>query len=154
MKHQTIFAFAAVLFGVAYLIDAIQPAQAFPNSPGIYASGNPVQSFAGTVPNSNPTSIFTASSDADFLIKDMFLTKSGSSTGDCSGVVYLTTSSGSKIGEFIVSSSVDGNSGWGAANITHQFASGLSVPAGEDLIIDGSYCGAIVYTIAGFHVHP
>ena len=152
---QTIFTIALGTLGLGYIINSLQTAQALPNTPSIHLGENPVRSYGGSVPSANPKTVFSGSSDSDFLIKDLILSKNGSSTGDCSGTVYLTTSTGTNIGEFIISSSVDGNSGWGASTISHQFASGISVPAGEDLLIDGAYsCGTIAYTIAGTYVHP
>lgn len=154
MKKTLCFV-AVGAFGLGYIINALQTAHALPNTSSIHLTANPVRSYGGTVQSGNPITVFNGASDSDFLIKDFILSKNGSSTGDCSGTVYLTTSTGTNIGEFIISSSVDGNSGWGASTISHQFASGLSVPVGEDLLIDGSYsCGTIAYTIAGMFVHP
>ena len=148
-----IVAFGA--FGLGYIINSLQTAHALPNTSSIHLASNPVRSYGGTVQSGNPLTVFNGVSNSDFLIKDLILTKNGSSTGDCSGTVYLSSSTGTNIGEFIISSSVDGNSGWGASTISHQFASGLTVPAGEDLLIDGSYsCGTIAYTIAGTLIHP
>jgi hypothetical protein len=154
MQKRFPFGLAMVIV-LGFYVHLSLAAGAFTNASTTSLGSNPVQSYGGIVPGSGNTTVFTADSSSDFVIKDIILTKNGSSTGDCSGTLSLVTGSGDTIGTFIVSSSVDGNSGWGASTISHQFASGLSVLAGESLLIEGSYsCGQIAYTIAGVHSHP
>ena len=140
---------------VALYIYSNQTAEALSTTSAIHTGNNPVRSFGGVVPSTGSVTLLTTSSDADFVIKDLILTKNGSSTGDCGGTVSLTIGSGDTIGVFLISSSIDGNSGWGASTISHRFESGMSIPANDTLILTGSYsCGTIAYTVAGIDSHP
>ena len=122
--------------------------------PSTSFGAQPYASFSGDITSSN-TSILVAPSDSGFLVTDVIITQTESTSSFCGGLVLLSADS-APIAHFRIASSVDGNSGWGQGLISHSFVSGLPIEAGQTLSVESQNfsCSNISYTISGRYIQP
>ena len=133
---------------------ASQPAQAIPQS--VSVGSNPLLSWAGQLTYSSNTTAGTAPSGQDVVLTDIILT-TASFCGAHGYDVTLTTSSGTRIGQFRMSSLQASQSGHYVSNVIANLNSGLLVPAGESLNIattHGYQDCKLNYTLSGYLAQP
>ena len=133
---------------------ASHPAQAIPQS--ISVGSNPLLSWAGQLTYSSSSTVGTAPTGQDVVLTDIILT-TASFCGAHGYDVTLTTSSGSLIGQFRLSSQQASQSGHYASNVIAQLRSGLRVPAGESLSIATNHVYQdckLNYTLSGYLAQP
>tara|TARA_Y100001954_G_C15553666_1_gene475096 strand:- start:70 stop:543 length:474 start_codon:yes stop_codon:yes gene_type:complete len=131
-----------------------QPAQAIPQS--ISIGSNPLLSWAGQLTYSSSSTVGAAPSGQDVVLTDIILT-TASYCGAHGYDVTLTTSSGTLIGQFRLSSQQASQSGHYVSNVMAHLKSGLIVPAGESLSIATNQVYQdckVSYTLSGYLAQP
>ena len=129
-------------------------AQAVPQSVSI--GSNPLLSWAGQLTYSSNTIAGTAPSGQDVVLTDIILT-TASFCGAHGYDVTLTTSSGTLIGQFRLSSEQANQSGHHISNVIANLQSGLVVPAGESLSMATNHVYQdckLNYTLSGYLAQP
>ena len=134
--HKRLFGFAAILFGIGFILQSIMPARAISMGPSVSMGSNPV--FAVHASGQSGT-IFTNNTSSSAIITDLAIvfdyyctmTFSGSNSGD--SFRFKTAQNGPLT---VVS-----------------LNSGLKVPAGESLSFSGdsSYCLGV--SVSGYYAH-
>jgi hypothetical protein len=150
---SSIFGASVALFFMCVGSWITHPAQAIPQSVSI--GSNPVLSWAGQLSYSSNDTAGNAPSGYDVILTDIILTTS-SFCGSDGYDVTLTTSSGTRIGQFRLTSNYGNQSGY-TSNVIANLNSGLVVPAGESLTIaaNHSYQNCkLDYTLSGYLAQP
>jgi hypothetical protein len=156
--QTTLTAALALVLGVT-LSTAFNPGEAigYPMGTTVSLGSNPIESKGGFV-TGGVVELFAASADAPFIVKDVVLSQSVSS--ECNLNVKLSNGEGSTLAQYSLGSDGDedahgDDAGSTGAVVSHQYATGVVVAAGDTLSIsrDGG-CGAVSYSIAGYHAHP
>ena len=113
-------------------------------------------SWAGQLTYSSNTIAGTAPSGQDVVLTDIILT-TASFCGAHGYDVTLTTSSGTLIGQFRLSSEQANQSGHHISNVIANLQSGLVVPAGESLSMATNHVYQdckLNYTLSGYLAQP
>ena len=134
------------------------PAQGYPLG-AVSLGSNPIDMAAGTASES-PVTVFTASTDHNFVVTDVVLTlASGGTWTSCTSQVQMLNSAGARLGSFRLQT--DQANHYGAdpgspgAVISHTFSSGLVLSAGDTMTLYRTgTCGSLDYTLSGYHAQP
>ena len=140
--YRLVFAYAAVLFAVGFILNSIKTADAYSSGPNISYGSNPV--FAVSTLSHTGT-IYTNNTSSVAIVTDLFV-ESTHSSGYC-----RMTFSVSNNGDSFISSS----HWYSGGNVIANLASGIKVPPGESIttsVNTGSYCGGAA--ISGYYAHP
>ena len=134
-----------MIFAIAFFVHGYPKAIA---APSINLGSNPLVSTAG----SSNRILFSAPSDQVIVVTDTIITASGANNySPCTSTVSMTTSTGRTLGLFQITS--DTNSSEGASHpsgtISHSFAGGLPVLAGEQLSIAIAGSCTVNYVVGG-----
>ena len=137
--HKNLWSIAAILVALGYLLQSISTSFAYSGTPSVSLGSNPV--FARSATGYNNVTVFTNNGSSVAIITD--LTSLKSSNYSCTMHFYVTNS--------------DDNyrlSSWASSNDSSvSLRSGLQVPVGESLMMNGnsSYCtgGAV----SGYYAH-
>lgn len=136
--HKNLWSIAAILVALGYLLQSISTSFAYSGTPSVSLGNNPV--FARSATGYNNVTVFTNNGSSVAIITD--LTSLKSSNYSCTMHFYVTNSDDS----YRLSS-------WASSNDSSvSLRSGLQVPAGESLMMNGnSYCtgGAV----SGYYAH-
>ena len=153
MKIQQIFSIGIFLIGCSLCFQNFPSVQA-EVGPTVAMGSHPYASFTGDI-SSTAEEIVTLPSDKAFLITDIIITQTESTSGFCGGLILFDADT-SNIGKFRIASSTDGNAGWGQGLISHSFESGLPVEPSQVLTIrhQDFSCANISYTISGRYIQP
>ena len=158
----------ALALGLGFSLASSQ-AIGYPAAPAVSLGANPIQSFAGTIPGTGSTSLFTVDADQDFIVTDISFAATSTDT-DCMDMIdaQLTTESGA-IAAYDLSTRYcySSNCYSDAGHVGLSLTSGLRVPAGSSLSLEtdlynswtwtGCSSGRdtkVKYTIAGYYAQP
>jgi hypothetical protein len=135
--HKRLFGFAAILFGIGFILQSIMPAMAISMGPNVSMGSNPV--FAVHASGYSGT-LFTNNTSSTAIITDLAIVTNH----------YCTmTFSGSNSGDSFRFRMYES----GTLNVV-SLNSGLKVPAGESLSFSGdssSYCQGV--SVSGYYAH-
>jgi hypothetical protein len=153
MKKQYITTVGSMVLGGILTLQFVPIGQAQIGPSTSYGS-HPYESYSGDITSSS-TNIMVAPSDNAFLLTDVIITQTESTSGFCGGLILFYADS-TPIGHFRIASSVDGNAGWGQGLISHAFAGGLPIDAGQTLSVQSQnfFCANISYTVSGRYIQP
>ena len=131
MDYRSLFGIGFIVFSIGYLVQSLQPANAYPQGPNISMGSNPIASFNVGCSNSSPNIMSTA--NAIFIITDIIVSD-GYSTGGITlklnGTNWVNFGEGVEIG----------------------LQSGLPVPTNSTVDCYTSYGRDVV--ISGYYTHP
>ena len=137
-------------------------ATAYPNGAVSYGA-NPVVSTGGTA--SATQTVFSAPSAHEIVVTDVVLTgKGGSQISNyyypCHSVLTLVAGSGATVASFRLSTdsyrryyNESGTTGQ-SMTVSHTFASGLPLPAGDTLDLTHTGDCEVEYTLSGYYAEP
>ena len=133
------------IVGLAFLLGFIvsaQPAVGYPAGAAVSTGTNPLWSQGGETSSGTTLSI-PANMDSDLVITDVVL------TCDHGNIEQLTLrgADGKIHGKFQVQTAYSMQ-----RHISHSYASGIRIPAGEALEITAS--GRVYYSLSGYHAQP
>ena len=133
------------IVGLAFLLGFVisaQPAVGYPAGAAVSTGTNPLWSQGGET-SSGITISIPADPDFDLIITDIVL------TSDHGNIERLTLSgSDGKIhGKFQLQTAYSMQ-----RHISHSYASGIRIPAGEALEITAT--GSVYYSLSGYHAQP
>ena len=138
-----------------------------PNSATAYPSGavsygaNPAVATGGSA--STTQTVFTAPATQEILVTDVVLTATGGSGSTwlypCSSLLALVDTTGNTLSPFRISADTSGRHYQGGGNlhstvVSHTFASGLPIPAGDSLELTHSGDCSVEYTLSGYYAEP
>ena len=133
------------MIGLAFLLGFVisaQPAVGYPAGATISTGTNPLWSQGGDT-SSGATISIPAAIDSDLIITDIIL------TSDYGNIEYVTLggADGKIHGKFQVQTynSME-------RHISHSYASGIRIPAGEALELTST--GRVYYSLSGYHAQP
>ena len=128
-------------FLLGFIVSA-QPAVGYPTGATVSTGTNPLWSHGGEMSSGTTISI-PAAPDSDLIITDIVL------TSDHGNIERLTLSgSDGKIhGKFQLQTAYSMQ-----RHISHSYASGIRIPAGEALEITAT--GSVYYSLSGYHAQP
>ena len=136
MDYRNIFGIAAVIFATGYLVRSFQPANAFPQGPNVSMGSNPI--FSRSANGYSNVTVFTNNTSNLAIVTDITIT--GAWNYSCTATFTATGGDLYKLS----------NSQTGSTSISLK--SGLKVPAGGDLVMDGnSRCAS--GSISGYYTH-
>jgi len=151
---------AALALGLGFVLSGAlgsNDAVGYPAGPTVSYGSNPIESVGGTVTTGAAT-VFTASADAPFIVKDVVISI-GTSGGMCLERVYLENGPAATLtAQFTLSADgdEDGHSDDSATStgVSQSYVTGIVVPAGQSMTIRRSgSCGTMSYSLAGYHAH-
>lgn len=136
--YKQLFGFAAILFGIGFILQSILPANAIPMGPNVSLGTNPVFSthatgYSGTLFTNNTSSTVIITDLVVISYYDCMMTFSVSNNGDSFQLIT--------------------DSSFGDTGII-SLSSGLKIPAGETLSFSGSnssYCAGA--SASGYYAH-
>ena len=138
-NRMNLFGFAAVLFGIGFLLRSIMPANAVPTGANTSFGSNPVFAFQSS---GSSGTLFTNNTSAPAVITDLAIAQTNNSTVTCQ-VVFSVSGNGNGYRLFSNPAGVTG---------TVSLNSGLQVPAGEELYYSGNgYCSGA--SASGYYAH-
>ncbi len=137
---RLVFAYAAVLFAVAFLFRSIAYSYASPTGPNVGIGSNPNVVFYGSGSTNGDRLLETIPSDRVLIITDFDF----QNTSTNSGSVYIRDGQGNDIAYF----------GLGNTQSKHiSKNSGIPFGPGTELYIN-IYGGSIQYNMTGYYTHP
>ena len=128
--YKQLFGYAAILFGIGFVIRSFMPAYAF-NGPSVSMGSNPIEHHSEACHN---TTLFTNNSANSFIITDII--------GSGYNAPLELKIDGQKV--------IDTYS-TGIAQLARPLASGLVVPSGSVVTCD--HHGGLIVTISGYYTH-
>ena len=159
---------ATLAVSLGYTLASSQ-AIGYPAGPAVSTGTNPVVSAGGLVLHESDSTVLTAPSDQDIIVTDLVLTSYSDLTCKRTHHSSLSLSSGEVVATFETNSPwairyYDYNSDGGDA-ISHSFASGLRIPAGQSLNLavsqsnnygscSSSSSFGVRYTVSGYQAQP
>ena len=152
MKHY--LGIMGIILCSTLLIWTTKNSFAIPQGPMSNLGSNPHWSIGGEANTSQTITLATASSSNALLITDVVLTQYGTNGNPCRTTVKLQTGSGDILGAYRIVSRDDYSYSYTSNSVSHAYASGLSVPAGESLVMVSTMgCGNLAYSFSGVHIH-
>jgi len=153
IDYKQLFGYAAILFGLGFLLRSVLPAHAF-NTSNVSLGTNPVESWSGYITSSTSSWETLQSFTNDFIITDFTISQLNQHSS-CQIVLSNQNTSPQNVKDNIVSGSVSrGNDAYtSASQFSHRFSSGMKVNAGDTLYMYYSNNGQCFYNIAGYHIH-
>ena len=148
--HRNILSVAILILATAFLVHGYPKAVA---GPSVNLGSNPLVSAAGN----SGSALFTAPSDQLIVITDVILTASGSNSYQpCVSTVIISSSSGAQLGVFEITADTNSNesSSHPSGTISHAFAGGIPLPAGEQASISMSGNCSVKYVVSGRYTNP
>ncbi len=139
-RFQTL-CIVCLAFLLGFVVSA-QPAVGYPTGATISTGTNPLWSQGGETSSSTTISI-PADIDADLIITDIVLTPDHGNIEQ----VTLRGADGKIHGKFQVQTADSMQ-----RHISHSYASGIRIPAGEALEITAT--GRVHYSLSGYHAQP
>ena len=158
----------ALALGLGFSLASSQ-AVGYPAAAAISGGVNPVQSFAGNIPGTGSTSLFTVPAEQDFIVTDISFAATSTDT-DCMDMIdaQLTTESGAiAVYDLSTRYCYSSNCYSDGAHVGLSLTSGLRVPSGSTLNLETnlynswtwSGCSSgrdtkVKYTVAGYYAQP
>lgn len=135
-------------------------ATAYPSQAVSYGA-NPAVATGGSVASTQ--TVFTAPTTQEILVTDVVFTATGGSGSTwvyaCSSVLTLIDTTGNTLASFRLSADTNARYYTGGGNlhsttVSHTFATGLPVPAGDSLELTHSGDCSVEYTLSGYYAEP
>ena len=150
MMHRNILSGSVFVLALAFLVHGYPKASA---GPSVNLGANPLISAAG----GSSATLFSAPSDQLITITDIILTASGSNGyHSCTSSVDISSSSGATLAAFQITADTVSNEGssHSGGTISHSFAGGIPLPAGEQASISISGSCTVKYVVSGRYTNP
>ena len=143
--YKSLFGYAAIIFGVGFLVKTIDQAYASPSGPNINMGSNPIVGFSGMVPSGGTKKLlFTVPSNKTLIITDVTISTDYHSGGS----VYMGDSADDS------TRNIFAYFHFGEAGLKSiSKETGYPFSSNSELYIDGC-CGSFYYNITGYYVHP
>ena len=119
------------------------PAIGYPSGPVVSSGTNPVWAIGGTLPGETRT-VLTAPADQDMVVTDVLITIGGGHEK-----AYLTLADDTLVlsQDVIAGGSV-------SQPVSHQFSSGIRIPAGTYLNMGTQWDQTLNYAFSGYYAQP
>ena len=135
---------ATLAIGLGFSLSSSQ-AIGYPSGSAVSMGSNPVWAQGGNF-SGGTAGYITAPADQDMVVTDILL-----STRYSLERANLTLEDGTNVGQAIIHGY---DSDRPATPLSHQFSSGIRIPAGTYLQINGSWGGDVDYTFSGYYAQP
>ena len=135
---------AALSVGLGLCLSSSQ-AIGYPSGPAVSYGANPVWAAGGMI-DSGAAAYVTAPADQDLVVTDILI-----STQSSSERVNLTLEDGTDVGKQMIHSYGGSRP---ATPMQHSFSSGIRIPAGTYLQLNGSYGAELNYLFSGYYAKP